>query len=268
MIELPLTRSEISKENPKLLIIYAPPKAGKTTLMSTLPNNLILDLEKGTDYVQALRVRIIGWAAPINESDDAKEARHNEKLYYIDEVGQSIIRSGRPYEFLTVDTTTALEDMIMPQAVAKYKATQMGANYQGTDVRDLPRGAGYYYLRLAFKEAIDKLKKLAPHIILIAHLKDTMIEKAGKEVSAKDIDLTGKLKQIACADADAIGYLHRGPNHELLINFKSSDEVLCGARCNHLKGREITIAEYNPETNDLDNINWALIYPENFTNNE
>ena len=86
------------------------------------------------------------------------------------------------------------------------------------------------------------------------------IEKKGKEVQAKDLDLTGKLKAITCSDADAIGYLYRGTDNELIINFQSSDEVTCGARPAHLKGQQITVAEYDEDKNDLKNVAWDKIY--------
>ena len=111
-------------------------------------------------------------------------------------------------------------------------------------------------------ELIEKIKKLADNVILVGHLKDSVIEKAGKEVDAKDLDLTGKLKQILCADADAIGYIHRGKNSELLVNFKSTDQVLCGSRCDHLRGQIIKVADYDEKENELININWSLVFPD------
>lgn len=116
------------------------------------------------------------------------------------------------------------------------------------------------YLRESFSEALAKIKKLSNHIILIAHLKDTVINKQGKEVSAKDIELTGKIKFTTCADADAVGYLYRGPENTLMLNFKGSEEVLCGSRCSHLRGKDILIGQSNPETGEVTSF-WENIYP-------
>lgn len=263
-IILPREKKGVERNDPRLIIIYAPPKTGKTTLLSTLPNNLILDFEEGAGFVESMSVTIIGWEIPKKELLEARNERIKRGHYYMTEIGASIIKAGKPYDFVTVDTATKLEDMILPLANAKYKATPIGKDYDGNDVRELPRGAGYLYLRLAFKECIDKIKKLADTVILIGHLRDSTIEKGGKEVNAKDLDLTGKIKQITCADADAIGYLHRGVNDELLINFKSSDEILCGSRCPHLKGVEVKIADYNKDDNCLENVDWSLIFPDKF----
>lgn len=259
---LPTERSEVLRRDPRVFILYGPPKVGKTTLISTLPNNLILDLEGGTEYVDALSINIIGWSPPAKEKLEVANARREEGLFYIAEAGQDILANGKPYDFLTIDTITELEEMVMPLAASMYKATPMGANWPGSDVRELPRGAGYLYLRKAFKDAINKLKKLADNIILIGHLKDTFIEKEGKEVVAKDLALTGKIKEITCAGADAIGYLHWGKEGALLINFRSADEVLCGSRCKHLKGKEIQIGTYNKVTDMVEDVDWSLVYPD------
>lgn len=261
MINLPKTLIPADTSDPGMIIIYGPPKCGKTTLVSKIPNNLILDFENGSRFIERLSVKIIGWQAPEGEKEDIKQSRLAKEEYYVSEVGRQIVEDGFPYDFITIDTATVLEEMIMPLAVQKYKATPMGAAYAGNDVRELPRGSGYLYLRLAFDEALKKLKKLSKHLILIAHVKDAVIEKEGKEVNAKDIELTGKIKFITCADADAVGYLHRGPNNELMLNFKSSDEIICGSRCKHLRGKNIVIAEYDSEKEDLCNIKWENVFP-------
>jgi hypothetical protein len=214
-ITLPSEKSVVTRHDPRILILYAPPKAGKTTLLSTLPNNLILDLEEGAQFVEALSINIIGWDAPNTESAEVKEKRHKENKLYMSEAGRAIIDAGKPYDFITVDTATELEEMVKPLALQMYQATPMGGNFKD-DILTLPRGAGYYWLRMAFKACIEKITKLADNIILVGHLKDTFVTKEGKEVQAKDLALTGKIKEITCAGADAIGYLHRGKDNELI----------------------------------------------------
>ena len=62
-----------------------------------------------------------------------------------------------------------------------------------------------------------------------------MLVKKGKEVAVKDLDLTGKIKQITCANPfDAVGYIYR-EDDETMISFNSMDDVTAGSRCNHLK---------------------------------
>lgn len=243
MLEIELPRDIIKSisRDPKLLVLYSIPKIGKTTLLSKLPNSLLIDLEDGSDFVDAVKIKV----------NNLKELK---------EVGTAIMKAKRPYKTVIIDTTTKLEEWCLDYALELYKAQPIGSNFDGDSVLELPRGAGYYWLRKAFQEWINKIKKLAENIILVCHLKDSSIEKKGKEVSHKEIDLTGKLKVIVSTDADAICYLYRDDDNNLVANFKSSDETVCGSRCNHLKGKEIVLAKYDFEKNDVCDVQWELIY--------
>ena len=56
MIELPTNKVAITQVNPDKLILFSSPKPGKTTALAMLENNLILDLEDGAGYVNALKI--------------------------------------------------------------------------------------------------------------------------------------------------------------------------------------------------------------------
>ena len=223
-IVLPTTKVKSEKVNAKRIVIYSKPKTGKTTAFAGLENNLILDLENGSDYVEALKVKI-------------------SSLQELLDTGKAIKAAGNPYKYVTIDTVTALEEMIMPLAIKLYKATSMGKNYEGDNISTLANGAGYLYIRQAFFQVLDFIDTLAPHIILSGHIKDKVIDDKGELVMAANIDLTGKIKSLICANADAIGYMYRKGN-KTFLSFKSTDEVTCGARPEHLRNEEILITEY------------------------
>lgn len=261
---LPLEKSKDAALDPRLFLLYGAPKVGKSTIVNELPSNLILDFETGTKYLNSISISIIGLTPPNGEDPTEITERHADARYYLQEAGQEIMNNGRPYNFITVDTASELEVMVKTRALEMYLATPMGKDFDGDDVLELDRGSGYYYLRKAFVETINKIRKLSDRVILIAHLKETILDKKGVEVSSKDIDLTGKIKNITCAAADAIGYMYRNSNSDLMINFKSSDAIICGSRCDHLRGKDIRIAEYDNENNELVNVNWDLVYPDIF----
>jgi hypothetical protein len=123
-IVLPTKKVKAERQNPKRIVIYSKPKTGKTTAYAALEDNLILDLENGAEYVEALKLAI-------------------PDLQTLLEAGKAIKAAGNPYKFITIDTVTALEDMIMPLAIKLYKATPMGKNFDGDTVTTLPNGAGY-----------------------------------------------------------------------------------------------------------------------------
>jgi Cdc6-like AAA superfamily ATPase len=225
-MELPKEKVKASRKSPKNMIIYGPPKIGKTTMLSLLNNCLIIDLEDGSDMVDALKIKA-------------------NSLADLQKIGGEIIKAGKPYKYVAIDTISKLEEWCEGYAKAIYKKTPMGKNFdsknENLSVLSLPNGAGYLYLRMAYKEWMDKLNKLADHVILVGHLKDKMLEKQGKEVAVKDLDLTGKIKQITCANADAVGYIYR-EGEETMISFNSMEDVTAGSRCAHLKGATMPLA--------------------------
>lgn len=228
-IKLPTDKVKAEVKNPKNLIIFAKPKVGKTELLAGLPDCLILDLESGTDYVDALKIK----ATSVRD---------------IKAIGEQILKANKPYKYIAVDTITALEDICLPFAEELYSKTSMGKNWLSegkpkyTSLLNLPNGAGYPWLREAFTKVIDYIKTLAPHIILVGHVKDTMLEKNGAEVNVLDLDLTGKLKRISTSNSDAIGYLYRKGKQNFL-SFKTTDEISCGARPTHLRDKEFMVSE-------------------------
>ena len=237
-IVLPTKKVGPQRVNPKRLIIYSKPKTGKTSAFAGLDENLIIDLENGSDYVEALKIQV----SSLQELLDA---------------GKAIKAAGNPYKYVTIDTVTALEDMVGPLAIKLYRQTSMGKNYDGDNILSLPNGAGYLYLRQAFFQVLDFIDTLAPHIILAGHIKDKQVDDKGEMVLAANIDLTGKIKSLICANADAIGYMYRKGN-KTILSFKTSEEVTCGARPEHLRNEEIVVSEMN-EKGELE-FHWDKIY--------
>lgn len=214
-----------SRKSPKHLILYGPPKIGKTTMLAKLEGCLIIDLENGSDMVEALKLKV---------NSPAELA----------EIGKSIMANKKPYKYIAIDTLTQLESWCEAEAKVLYKQTPMGKNFdaenKGVSVLSLPQGAGYLYLRKAMERWLDRISLLADHIIYVGHLRDKMVDKKGKEVSAKDLDLTGKIRNITCAGADAIGYVYR-EDGKTMISFNSNDDVNAGSRCGHLAGQEMEL---------------------------
>lgn len=124
----------------------------------------------------------------------------------------------------------------------------MGKTYQGTDIRTLPNGSGYMYLRQAVRKVIDMFRDLCESLVLVAHVKEKMINKEGEELSEMSIDLTGKLGDILCGEADAIGYVYRKKN-DTIISFEGGDNSIREARANHLRGKKIVVATSDENNN-------------------
>jgi len=174
---LPKEKSKVREQNPKILLLYGKPKIGKSSCVAGLEGCLMLDLEKGTHFLEAMSIDV-------------------PDLSTLKNIKNEIIKANKPYKYIAVDTVTALESMVIPYAGALYRETVQGKNWQGKNVLELPQGAGYQWLRAAFFNVIEDITSLADNIILIGHLKDKLINKTGEELAASEIDLTGRYKKL------------------------------------------------------------------------
>lgn len=228
-------------KNPRMQIIYSVPKAGKTTIISQLPDHLILELEPGgADYVT-------GRVQEIN-----KPSEFTEVLNVIAASPTKVC------EYLIVDTITRLDEwseivgtynyMRKPQGKKfnRVGEVETGAVINHTDVRfetvhSLGQGYGYQYSRQVMVEWYDKLLELiatgkVSYVILLTHVKDKLVEsRNGDSVETIDINLTGKVKSIYASKVDAIGHFYREDNKGF-ISYNNEYKVVCGGRCPHLDG--------------------------------
>ena len=92
-LELPKTKTKIKTENPKNLIMFGLPKCGKTTALSYLPRALHIDLEDGTDYIEAYTMKATSYV----------------ELY---EIAKLLRQNPGQFDFVILDTITALEDLV------------------------------------------------------------------------------------------------------------------------------------------------------------
>jgi hypothetical protein len=249
-------KNEVSRINPKRLIIAGKPKIGKTTLISTLPDCLTIDLEDGSKSVSIL-------SQCVNNIEELREL--------CTEIYKARKNNTITYKYIAIDTVTKLEEWAEIEATENYMNSSIGKNFnrdpstgellpknQWDLVSSLPNGAGYYYIRMAFKKWLNVFDKLADHIILVSHIKDKYINDLGKEVNVNALDLTGKLANIVAADADALGYLYIDrKTSDLVITFDSKF-VEGGSRMEHLRGKTFPIIEYKDSV--ISKVNWNLIY--------
>lgn len=243
MIILPTQKIPASSTNPSFLILYGRPKSGKTSCLAQLDNNLIVDLEGGSTFIEALAVQ----ARSVNDLGEIAQAIRAKNS----EVGHNF------YKHITIDNATRLEEICLPYAATLYRQTPIAKNWKGTDVRTLPNGSGYFYIRQAVRKVIDMFRELCDEFILVGHVKDVQVDQNGEELSEMALDLVGKLSSIICGEADAVGYLYRKGN-ETHISFKGGDGTIKEARAPHLRGKDIVIATGNEDgtiTTD-----WKQIY--------
>ena len=204
----------------------------KTSAIAQLDGNLIIDLEGGSKFIDAMAVQ----ARSIKDLGEIASAIRQKNT----EVGHSF------YKRITIDNATRLEEICLSYAATLYRQSPVGKNWKGDDVRTLPNGSGYFYLRQAVQKVISMFRELCDEFILIGHVKDVMIDNNGEELSEMALDLVGKLSSIVCGEADAVGLVYRKGN-ETHISFKGGDGTIKEARARHLQGEDIVIATGNDD---------------------
>ncbi len=234
------------------MIIFSQPKMGKTTALAGLDNCLIIDLEEGTNFVDALKYDVIHQS----NIDKCLPIITLKKL--INSINDANMKKkGYVYKYIAIDTVTALEDIVLPLANKMYRDTTMGRNWKGLDVTDLPNGAGYRYTRLALSQTINDLESICDTLLIMGHVKDKLVEENGKEMNERGLALTGRMSSILCSKVDSVGYLYRKEN-KTIINFAASQNLLSGSRSEHLKDKELVVAE--SDQSGKITVDWSKIF--------
>ena len=254
-IVLPTERRKATDYNPRLMVLFGKPKSGKSSLMASLDNNLIIDLEDGYRSLDVMCV----------------QARSAADIFNIKAAIEKMnIETNRKfYRFITIDNASRLEEVSLTYAAHLYRQTSMGQSWgykkdnignilldnsgkkvvdPKADVRQLPNGAGYLYLRNALKEMVNMFKPLCDTLILVCHVKDKQIKKNDEETTEMTVDLAGKTGDIICGEADAIGYVSRQDN-KTILTFKGGDNNIKGSRPLHLREKAFCVAESDEEGN-------------------
>lgn len=245
-LTLPTSKIPASTTNPKFLVLIGREKVGKTSALAQLDSNLIIDLEGGSTFVDAMAIQC-RTISDLGEAASAIRAKNKE-------VGHNF------YRHITIDNATSLEEICLGYAATLYRQQPVGKNWTGTDVRTLPQGSGYYYLRTAVLKVIDMFKELCDEFILVGHIKDTIVDdpSTGEELTERSLDLVGKLAGMVCRRCDGVGYMYRSGN-EVHIKFKADKNIAMGCRSDHLRNKDIVISEMDDETGVL-TTHWDKIF--------
>lgn len=253
-IILPTERRKAQNYNPRLFVLFGFPKSGKSSSVASLEDNLIIDLEDG---YRALEVMAVS-AKDVYDIFAIKTALEKK----MKETGK------KPYTYITIDNATRLEEMCLIYAAALYRKSSVGGNWglmrdkdgnvikrdgkpipdPKADVRTLPNGAGYLYLRQALKEVIHMFQPYCQTLILVCHVKDKQIQMNGVESTELAVDLAGKLGDIVCGEADAVGFIYREGN-KTIVSFEGGVGHIREARPRHLRGRKFVVGESDAENN-------------------
>ena len=198
--------------NPQLLLLYGAPKVGKTTMLSSLDDCLIVDTERGANmlegYIQSVanRDELLELLIQLKESKDVK------------------------YKYIALDTIDKIADWAEHRVCEEENVRSLS---------DLAFGKCYGIMRDKVSKTIEAFLQVTDHLIIVGHRKPAFAVTDGSPIVVPEsLDMTGKLKNIIMSRCDAIGYVFREED-ALKISFQANDAVEAGSRCEHLKGKVI-----------------------------
>ena len=206
---LKVAKRKAVSQNPSTLLMYGPPKIGKTTMLSSLDKCLIIDTESGSNMIE---VHIL---------------HANNRKELIEILKQA--REGHEFKYIAIDTIDKVVQWA-EEAVCQENSVQALA--------DLPFGKGWGLARDKVMNTIHAFKDVCDHLIIVGHRKTAKAVVEGQAtVEPESLDITGRLKNMIMSDSDAIGYVFRDENEKLMISFKSDDALEAGSRSPHLRGK-------------------------------
>ena len=226
--------------NMESCILFGLPKCGKTTLLSKLPNCLIVDTENGTNKIKGLVKKVPDDRGPVG------------RMKWLEEFADYLIAQGRPYDYIAIDTFSEVNEWAEWSGTYRYMNTTQGRAFNRDDagnalspksedyqsVHTLGQGFGYRWSREDTLRVFEKFKKAARKCVFyVCHVEDKYLStKENTEVVApKQLSLTGKVRDILPRKVDGIGYVYN-EDGVIKINFTGNEDRVGGNRCPHLQG--------------------------------
>ena len=255
------------REDPATLLYSGKVKIGKTTLLTKLPNNLIINLEKnGADFQKGIEVHDCSniLTASVEDITDlltkdiktkvldiADIADSNLRIKALHRILNALIKLGKPYKYVSIDTITQVDIDAEWAGTENYMDSLQGKSYNRESIQGQPSTKwprlkygdsdyqsvieigqnGWRWSRSVMVEILNLSRGAASKCtIYVCHLKDKMLSKGDKgEVYIKDIALTGAVADIYSRNVDAIGSVYKDGDN-LLISFKGNEDKTGGNR--------------------------------------
>jgi len=202
------------QKEPRSLLLISKPKVGKTTICSTLPHSVLIDMEDGSNYIS-----------------------HDAVLKVDDKTNWSeLLKVKGEYHFCIVDTLSALESYFDSKLTKEHnrkviaEAKSSGADKDANTVSSitaLPFGAGYGELRVKIVSFMKFIESIFPRVIYLGHSRNKLIN---SNATVLELALSGKLMGIVLSLVDTIGYLHKDNENKVSIVFNSASIDVGGSR--------------------------------------
>ena len=199
----------------KFVMLYSSPKAGKTTMACSFPNNLLLGMEHGWNAISgAMAIDITKWSEFKQVLRQLKKPEAKEK-----------------YDTITIDTV-----QIAYSLCEQYICAQHGVQ----SLSEVPWGKAYSDTQKEFENCLREITQLGYGLVLITH------EEVRKEISDNDSEieivkpaLNKRAYEVCNRLVDIIGYIQVEWNEdgtsERWLYTRRTPTVMAGSRFKYLE---------------------------------
>ena len=204
------------------MMLYGPPKVGKSTFASELANDetLFLDTEGGLQAIDAFKLRVSDWPQFVHAIEE--------------------LRKSERFKIIVVDTVDTLARMCTDHVLTGLSGGARGAVY--VHASDFEYGKGWDAIAEEFRVRIGQLAGLGRGVIFISHTKEAKVTLPnGLEVDklAPDVGQKG-MRKFLLGFVDLIGYAHIRDDKRVL-QLQPSVTVDAGGRTKRDKALPETI---------------------------
>ena len=262
--------------NPSLLVHYGQHKVGKTESALALPDSITLILRPhSADHLvgKKMDIHVMCEQGAFGKWPAGKDQLEQDR--FVCKAYLSVLKdlaerrgAGQPVaKYVTHDDAGVMENMVFDLALQDFRSTLIGSSDKFKDLKritDLPgqgnQGSpGWAWVWEWFDRLLWLIRKASENAIILAHMREKVVNKETGEVSDTDIDLTGRMRKILLREASATGFMFRDKDGNLIVSFKSATNTNVGAWCRHLVGRDVILGRL--DANRVTQYDWTTIYP-------
>ncbi len=178
-ITLPSAKTKPSLDlSGKTILVYGPPKIGKSTFASKFPDALFLECEPGLNQLEVFKVPTYSWTDFLAACKLVAAGDHRFKTIVIDTVDNA-------FKYCS--------DAIC----AKH-----GIEYEG----DLEHGKGWAFVKNEWHRVLTRLASLSTGLVLISHAVDKQIKTRTEEYTKTQPSLPDRARNVVLGLVDMILY--------------------------------------------------------------
>lgn len=208
------------------MIVFGPPKVGKTTFGASWPNSLLVECEpRGADYVECRKV-------DINSLSDLREV-------------YMVLKNDNVFETVVIDSLDRVAYWIEEAICAELGIPTIFDAKKGER-----HGAQWGLYSQKVLTFLESWKALGKRVIFLAHTKKAESDGNGTIINPKTINLYGSAAGRVMALVENIGHLYAQEDAQgsvvRYLSFKAGSSVEAGSRHPALRDKVITLPLVNP----------------------